>query len=104
MIAAGTGWNGTVANAVLFPELGWKPSDHTQAEDRTNRIGQKAATFCYYMVAKGTIEEPMCTMLQEKQLILNAILDGVEDPNSNVGIDIMDKLEELLLKPKGLKQ
>lgn len=92
--AAGCGWNGQVANHVAFGELDWVPGTHTQAEDRTHRIGQTRGVMCHYLVSKGTIEEKLCSILQEKQKILSEILDG----HNNVELDIMLKLEKMLLE------
>lgn len=93
MKAAGTGWNGTVASTVLFVEFGWTPGDHTQAEDRPHRIGQKGNVKAYYLAAAGTIEEHLCEILQEKQQNLDHTLDGkVIDDGLNVYDQLIAKL------------
>lgn len=93
--AAGSGWNGTVANTTLFAELDWTPGSHNQAEDRIHRIGQTRGASCYYLVAKNTIEEPLCKIIQEKQETLDATLDGTAAED---GTNIFDLLTEILMK------
>ena len=87
--AAGTGWNGTIATTVAFAELGWTSAEHIQAEDRAHRIGQKDGVNCVYLVARGTIEEKLCGVLERKQRHLMEILDGT------VTDDQMDIYEQL---------
>lgn len=72
----GTGHNITAASAVAFIELSWVPGKHIQAEKRPHRIGQKKRVRCYYLVAQGTIEEDLCSVLQRKQKIIETILDN----------------------------
>lgn len=97
--AAGVGWNGTVASKVLFVELDWVPGNHNQAESRPQRIGQTRQVICYYLVAKGTIEEMLCGVLQKKQKVSDQLLDGAKKQRKDT-INIMDLLEKKLSKRK----
>lgn len=91
--AAGTGWNGTAAEAVAIAQLPWTPGELNQAEDRGHRIGQLKKLFCYYLIASGTIEEKLCKMLQDKQDINSRILDGTAKSSM---FDLLNKLVEAL--------
>lgn len=77
--AAGVGWSARGVSDVAFAELSWTPGEHVQAEDRCHGIGRGAkgvSSNAYYLVARGTVEERLAKLLQTKQKILNATLDG----------------------------
>jgi len=76
--ALGVGVDGSqkVCSTAAFVELAWRPGDHSQAEGRLDRLGQKNPVQFFYLVAKDTIEVDLCRLLQEKQETLSAVLDG----------------------------
>lgn len=86
--ATGVGWNGTAAQAVSFCELGWTPSEMTQASDRPHRIGQTKKVNVYFLVGRDTIEEKLCKLIQEKAKNIGAAIDGKKYEN----FDIHDRL------------
>jgi SWI/SNF-related matrix-associated actin-dependent regulator 1 of chromatin subfamily A len=77
--AGGVGWSCKSTATTAFVELDWTPGAHTQAEDRTHGVGRGVAgTKCrsFYLVAHGTIEERLCKLIQNKQAVLDQVLDG----------------------------
>jgi len=99
--AIGTGVDGlqSVACTSAVVELPWDPGTMGQFDDRIHRIGQKRNVSIYYLVAKGTLEESLCKLLQDKQEVLTRTLDG-EDHVKGMSIDIYDRLERELLRTK----
>lgn len=95
--AAGVGLTLTAASTVVMTELAWRPGDHTQAEDRCHRIGARDTVWIHYLVARGTVEERLCSLIQEKQQVLSATIDG--GPVSG-DLDVFDRLLESLKDEK----
>ncbi len=71
--AGGTGLNLTTADTVIHYDPWWNPAVETQATDRAHRIGQSKTVFVYKLVAKGTVEEKILQMQQNKR----ALMDGL---------------------------
>jgi SWI/SNF-related matrix-associated actin-dependent regulator 1 of chromatin subfamily A len=76
--AAGTGVDGLqkVSHTSAIVELPWEPGTLSQFFDRIHRIGQEQNVNIYIFIAKNTIEEKLCEIIQTKQEILTKILDG----------------------------
>jgi len=89
--SAGTGTDGLqqVCNTVVFAELPWTPGTVVQGEDRLWRIGVTGDVRCVYLVAHKTVEERLCELLQEKQGIVSATLDG---GTIDGDLDVFDQL------------
>ncbi len=76
--AAGTGLNLTRANVVLFAELYWVPGAMLQAEDRIHRLGQTSKQVrIIYVIAKGTADETMWSIIQKKHSVLDATVGKI---------------------------
>lgn len=76
LAVAGQGLTLTKASNVAFLELDWTPAKHDQAEDRCHRIGQQDAVNAWYLLAAGTIDETMATLLERKRAVIGAVTDG----------------------------
>ncbi len=73
---AGQGITLTRSSNVAFLELDWTPAKHDQAEDRCHRIGQQDAVNASYLLAAGTIDETIATLLERKRAVIGAVTDG----------------------------
>ncbi|MBE6062093.1 MAG: ATP-dependent helicase [Clostridium butyricum] len=91
--AGGTGLNLTSADIVIHLDPWWNPSTEEQANDRAHRIGQTKEVKVIKLVAKGTIEEKIISLQEDKKNLISSILTN-ELKESN----IIDKLssDELL--------
>lgn len=65
----------TRASNVLFVDRAWTPALNEQAEDRCNRIGQKAAVMVEVLVAEKTIDERVEEIIEEKLHIIRHSVD-----------------------------
>jgi SWI/SNF-related matrix-associated actin-dependent regulator 1 of chromatin subfamily A len=81
---AGQGLTLTRASNVVFLELDWTPAKHDQAEDRCHRIGQQDAVNASYVLAAGTIDEAISTLLEHKRAVIGAVTDGREEDEEGV--------------------
>jgi SWI/SNF-related matrix-associated actin-dependent regulator of chromatin subfamily A-like protein 1 len=81
---AGQGLTLTRASNVVFLELDWTPAKHDQAEDRCHRIGQQDAVNATYLLAAGTIDETIATLLERKRAVIGAVTDGLDQDEEGV--------------------
>ena len=87
----------TVATNVIFYDDCWTPSDKEQAEDRAYRIGTTKSINVYTLIAKGTIDEYVYKILENKRAIAKYIVDGQLDLKKN------PELFEFLLGKKAIE-
>jgi hypothetical protein len=84
MEVAGQGLTLTRSSNVVFLELDWTPAKHDQAEDRCHRIGQQDAVNASYLLAAGTVDETISTLLERKRAVIGAVTDGREEDEEGV--------------------
>ncbi|MEE9392774.1 MAG: DEAD/DEAH box helicase [Planctomycetota bacterium] len=72
--AGGTGLNLTAADVVFVLDPWWNPAAEAQAIARAHRIGRQGSVLAQRLVSRGTIEEAILVMQQEKRELANAIL------------------------------
>jgi len=92
IVAAGIGFNLTAATQVVFNDLDWVPANHWQAEDRAYRIGQTRTVNVTYMVAAGTIDDFVQSVLEKKGALVSAVVDGTAMA-PDVSGDVLDELQ-----------
>ena len=76
---AGVGLNLTSAENVIHFDRWWNPAVENQATDRTYRIGQKKNINVYKFISKNTIEEIICSLLDEKTKLSNSVIDNIDN-------------------------
>ena len=86
--AAGVGLTLTAAEAVIMNDLSFVPSDHSQAEDRAYRYGQKSKVSVYYPIFENTIEGAIYDILIKKKNIFETVMGD--------NLDKADFIEEVM--------
>jgi SNF2 family DNA or RNA helicase len=74
--AGGTGLNLTAASHVVHFDRWWNPAVENQATDRAFRIGQKRNVLVHKFVCRGTIEERIDELIDEKCQLAADLLEG----------------------------
>lgn len=88
--AANMGLTFSSADLVVFAELFWNPGVLIQAEDRVHRIGQTSSVGIHYLVAKGTADDYLWPMIQEKIKVLGEA--GLSETNFSEMTEATDYL------------
>jgi len=76
--AGGTGLNLVKANHVIHYDLWWNPAVENQATDRAFRIGQTKNVMVHRLINRGTLEERIDEMLQQKSQLANLTVKSGE--------------------------
>ncbi|MEO3216493.1 DEAD/DEAH box helicase, partial [Romboutsia sp. 1001216sp1] len=74
--AGGTGLNLTSADIVIHFDPWWNPAIEDQATDRAHRFGQKNVVEVIKIIAKGTIEEKIIKLQDDKKDLIENIISG----------------------------
>ena len=77
--AGGVGLNLTEANHVIHFDRWWNPAVENQATDRAFRIGQKKNVIVHKFLTKGTVEEKIDMMLEEKSKLSQDVIASAGD-------------------------
>ncbi|XP_022190214.2 SWI/SNF-related matrix-associated actin-dependent regulator of chromatin subfamily A containing DEAD/H box 1 homolog [Nilaparvata lugens] len=67
--SGGMGINLTSADTVIINDVDFNPYNDKQAEDRVHRMGQKREVKIIRLISKGTIEEIIYKVAQEKSIL-----------------------------------
>ncbi len=96
---AGFGLTLTAANHVIHFDHWWNPAVAWQAEDRVYRIGQTRPVTVYEFWMKGTVEERVRQILQEKGLLHQEIIERLSDTEFKKLFTLEELLALLELRP-----
>ncbi|WP_223788437.1 DEAD/DEAH box helicase [Marinicella meishanensis] len=77
--AGGAGINLTAADTVIHFDPWWNPAAEQQASDRAHRIGQDKQVFVYKLISRGTVEEKIHQLQQQKQQLADELLASQSD-------------------------
>ena len=95
--AGGTGLNLTSADMVIHFDPWWNPAIEDQATDRAHRFGQKSNVEVIKLIAKGTIEEKILKLQEDKKEVIGEIMNGDYKDGSLLGTLSEDEIKELFL-------
>ncbi len=99
MHVAGVGINLTAGRQIVFNDLDWVPANHWQAEDRAYRIGQTGTVNVTYMIARGTVDEFVKTVLETKAALMDALVEGtvlIAGEDGEVQADVLSELKRMM--------
>ncbi len=96
--AGGTGLTLTRANHLVFLDQWWNPAVMAQAAARIHRIGQTRSCTVTYLMARGTIEDKIYRMLEQKQSQSNHLLSQLTSSRSVGPEDFRDFSGALSMK------
>merc|ERR1719270_3166636 len=77
--AGGLGINLTAANTVILHDLDFNPYNDKQAEDRCHRLGQTRTVRVIRLISKGTIEEGLYSIAQDKLKLEQDLVNSDKD-------------------------
>jgi non-specific serine/threonine protein kinase len=74
--AGGTGLNLTAASHVVHFDRWWNPAVENQATDRAFRIGQTRNVLVHKFICRGTVEERIDALIEDKRALSDDLLTG----------------------------
>ena len=74
--AGGAGLNLTAASHVVHFDRWWNPAVENQATDRAYRIGQHRNVLVHKLVCRGTVEERIDRLIEDKQSLAQGVLES----------------------------
>ena len=93
--AGGVGLNLTAASYVFIMDPWWNPAVESQAIDRAHRIGQKNTLTVYRPIIKGSVEEKVLKLQEEKKQLFQDLLSSDADDQAFSGRLTMKDFEML---------
>ncbi|NQV28036.1 MAG: DEAD/DEAH box helicase [Rhodopirellula sp.] len=90
--AGGLGLNLTAAEYVFLLDPWWNPAVEAQAIDRAHRVGQTKQVFAYRLICRGTVEEKIASLQQQKKELADAILQENNSVMKKMTVEDLDML------------
>lgn len=90
--AGGLGLNLTAAEYVFLLDPWWNPAVEAQAIDRAHRVGQTKQVFAYRLICRGTVEEKIASLQQQKKELADAILQENNSMMKKMTVEDLDML------------
>lgn len=97
LMAGGVGINLTSASVVIHFDPWWNPKVQEQASDRAYRFGQKNKVNIIKFIAKDTIEEQIIKLQEEKEELIDNIIDDKKMDGKTLKRLSEEELKEILL-------
>ena len=72
----GTGLTLTAGTYVIFVDEPWNRALREQAEDRAHRIGTTGNVNIIFLICKGTIDERIHELVEQKGAMADTLVDG----------------------------
>lgn len=94
--AGGVGLTLTSADFVFHYDPWWNPQVENQATDRAHRMGQEKPVMVYRFVTRGTVEEKVMALKQEKIALFDRMMDNGEGDGASRAPWVLEQLERLL--------
>jgi SNF2-related domain/Helicase conserved C-terminal domain/Bacterial SNF2 helicase associated len=85
--AGGTGLNLTGADFVIHYDPWWNPAAEDQATDRVHRIGQTKNVFVYRLITRGTVEERIMKLKEQKRGLVDSIISADRTLGKKISLD-----------------
>ena len=76
--AGGTGLNLTGADTVIHLDPWWNPAVEEQATARAHRIGQQQVVTSYKLIARGSVEEKIVRLQDQKRELIGQLITSDE--------------------------
>ena len=93
--AGGTGLTLTRATHVVHYDRWWNPAVEDQASDRAYRIGQNRPVQVHRLIAEGTLEDRIATLLTSKRELAEAVVGSGEGWITELSDDELADLVQL---------
>lgn len=98
--AGGVGLTLHQANHVIHFDQWWNPAARQQAEDRVHRIGQRRPVTVTHLLTRGTVEERIVRLVNQKRELFRQIMDPMESMSRHFGKHDLASLLGLTEPPK----